>query len=249
MSYPAPRIETETLTTPAGQTVAFRMIEVLGGEFDMGSEDEEAHDDEKPVHKVNVPTFWMGEFPVTQELWVAVMGENPSYFPGMKRPVEQVSWLDIMERFLPALNKLSGRDYRLPSEAEWEYAARAGIYQSSFRYAGSNRLNDVGWNPENSHSETKVVGLKQPNALGLYDMSGNVYEWCANHWHENFEGAPADGSAWIDEVDEGRYRVLRGGSGLYFNPRRCRVSDRYHDDPVTAFYFWGFRLVVSSGEG
>ncbi|MDX2280782.1 MAG: formylglycine-generating enzyme family protein [Saprospiraceae bacterium] len=245
MSYPISRIETQTLATAAGASVSFRMVEVLGEEFDMGSEDEDAFGDEKPIHKVSVPTFWMGEFPITQELCVTVMGENPSYFPGMKRPVEQVSWLDITERFLPALNKLSGRDYRLPSESEWEYAARGGIYHSPYKYAGSNRLKDVGWYDENSHSETKVVGLKQSNALGLYDMSGNVYEWCADHWHDNYQGAPIDGSAWIEKDDAGQDRVLRGGSWNAV-PRYCRVSFRTGDDPSSADYDIGFRLVVSS---
>ena len=245
MSYPISRIEAQTLATPAGPSVSFRMIEVLGGEFDMGSEDEDAYDDEKPIHKVNVPTFWMGEFPVTQELWTMVMGENPSYFPGMQWPVEQVSWLDITEQFLPALQAITNREYRLPTEAEWEFAARGGIYYSPYKYAGSNRLEDVGWYTENSHLETKAVGLKQPNVLGLYDMSGNVWEWCANHWHDNYQGAPNDGSAWVEKEDEGRYRVLRGGS-WDFNPRYCRVSYRSNAYPAYGSDSRGFRLVVSS---
>lgn len=245
MSYPAPRIETETLTPSDGQFLAFRMIEVLGGEFDMGSEDKDAYDDEKPIHQVKVSPFWMGEFPVTQELWVAVMGENPSYFPGMKRPVEQVSWLDITEQFLPALQSMTNREYRLPTEAEWEFAARGGIHHSPYKYASSNRLEDVAWYGENSHNETKVVGLKQPNVLGFYDMSGNVYEWCADHWHDNYQGAPIDGSARVEKDDAGRDRVLRGGSWSY-DPWSCRVTDRDGGDPEDAVGSFGFRLVVSS---
>ncbi len=251
MSYPAPRIETETLTTPAGQYVPFRMIEVLGGEFDMGAEkDEVAFDWERPVHNVRVSTFWMGEFPVTQELWVAVMGDNPAYFSGMDRPVESVSWLDITKRFLPALQELTNREYRLPTEAEWEFAARGASTSLSklppnSKYAGGNRLEDVAWYTENSHRETKVVGLKQPNALGLYDMSGNVVEWCADHWHENYDAAPVDGSAWIDGENERHFRVFRGGA-WYDSPLYCRVSYRFSAYPGYVSSDRGFRLVVSS---
>lgn len=247
MSYPAPRIEKQILATPTGPFVSFRMIEIIGSEFDISSEDEDAHDDEKPMHKVNVPTFWMGEFPVNQELWIAAMGENPSYFPGMKRPVEQVSWLDITEQFLPALQILTNREYRLPTEAEWEFAARGGIYHSPYKYAGCNRLEDVGWYDKNSHLETKDVGLKQPNVLGLYDMSGNVWEWCADWYDEKYYQTCADQGVVQNPTGptQGRFRVLRGGS-LSRIPGRCRVSYRFSAYPEFALYDRGFRLVVSS---
>ncbi|AEE52751.1 formylglycine-generating enzyme family protein [Haliscomenobacter hydrossis] len=246
MTQSAPAIHTETISSPTGAVISFRMLPVEGGTFMMGGTDEDALTIEKPVHKVSLSNFWMGEFLVTQALWQAMLGDNPSYFPGLDRPVEQVSWNDITNRFLPALNEKTGKNYRLSSEAEWEYAARGGIHHSPYLYAGSTRLRDVAWYRENSHDETKQVGLKQPNALGLFDLSGNVYEWCADHKHDNYEGAPNDGSAWIEMGDEGRSRVLRGGSWSISHPRSCRVSYRSNGDPGDAGTFVGFRLVLSS---
>ena len=240
-----PAMHTETIHTESGQRISFRMLEVLGGGYNMGADDKDAKYDEKPIHRVNVPTFWMGEFPVTQNLWQAVLGENPSAYPGLDRPVERVSWLDITERFLPILTKLCRKDYRLPTEAEWEYAARGGKYQSFYLYSGSNRLKDVAWYGANSYGETKTVGLKQPNVLGLYDLSGNVYEWCADYWHSFYLAAPNDGSAWI-EVDFGRkYRIFRGGSWFQNDPSYCRVSYRGYDYPWNCYSHIGFRLVLS----
>lgn len=248
MSSPTPEIHTEKIKTFEGILFSFRMIEVVGGTFDMGARDDDPFDSEKPIHQVNVPDFWIGEFPVTQALWQVVLGDNPSYFLGMDRPVEQVSWNDITQRFLPALNERCNQHYRLPTEAEWEYAARGGIYHSPFRYAGSHRLKDVGWYDENSHRETKPVGLKQSNALGLYDMSGNVEEWCEDHFHENYEGAPNDGSAWIDEVSWSWFlsRMIRGGSWSDHLRGLCHVSHRVSYPPENDYPHVGFRLVLSS---
>lgn len=256
MTQTAPEIYIEPITPLlGGDPVSFRMIKVEGGAFMMGSEDEdkEAFGREKPAHTVKLSTFWIGEFPVTQALWVAVMGDNPAYFPGMNRPVEHVFWEDITERFLPALNQQSKQTYRLPTEAEWEFAARGGASATlssqnrKCKYAGSNRLRDVGWVYENSHFETKVVGLKQPNALGLYDMSGNVWEWCADWFDEKYYQTCVDKGVVRNPTGptHGRNRVLRGGSWFY-HPRHCRVSYRYDDDPENASSDWGFRLVVSS---
>uniref|UniRef100_UPI00336504C0 formylglycine-generating enzyme family protein n=1 Tax=Haliscomenobacter sp. TaxID=2717303 RepID=UPI00336504C0 len=188
MLQPPSRVYPQSFTAANDQPFSFQMVEVKGGTFQMGSENEDADSDEKPVHPVKVSDFWMGEYVVTQALWKAVMGEEstPFYFEGDDRPAETVSWDLINNEFLPRLNALTGENYRLPTEAEWEYAARGGIFQSPYQYAGSNRLEDVGWYYENSHSETKPVGLKKPNALELYDLSGNVYEWCAD-WYAGSE--------------------------------------------------------------
>ncbi len=233
-------IHTETL--PSGPS--FEMIPIEGGEFRMGGQDDEAFDDEKPVHQVKVPAFYMGKYPVTQALWVAVMGDNPSSFKGPDRPVEQVSWRDT-RKFIQKLNAQIGQTYRLPTEAEWEYAARGG--RGRYKYAGSDKLKEVGWYIDISHRETKVVGQKDPNELGLYDMSGNVWEWVEDHWHDNYEGAPADGSAWVDQKDKNARRGLRGGS-WYHDPRNCRVSFRITGDPGSRVDIFGFRLVLPSSQ-
>jgi formylglycine-generating enzyme required for sulfatase activity len=223
---PQPEIYEEHL--PGG--VSFEMIKVEGGTFKRGEEQQ----------LVTVPDFYIGKYPVTQAVWTAIMKENPSHFKGINHPVEQVSW-DNVQVFLKKLYGLTGEKYRLPSEAEWEYAARGGKNNQGLQYAGSNKLKEVGWYNMNSNSQTQPVGLKLPNELGIFDMSGNVWEWCADHWHENYEGAPLDGSVWITGWNKNR-RVVRGGSwfGIDLN---CRPSDRnwnyanYRDDDV------GFRLV------
>jgi formylglycine-generating enzyme required for sulfatase activity len=239
-----------TYTETALPNCPFRLHRVPGGTFLMGSANDEpdALDWEKPVHPVELDPFYIAEFPVTQDLWVAVMGENPSGFPGERRPVENVSWNDITERFLPALNKKCGKAYRLPTEAEWEYAARGGPFWKAegYRYAGSDDLGQVGWYTENSGDETHEVGLLLPNALGLYDMSGNVWEWCA----DRFSGK------WYDECDDlgtvknptgpeqGGLRVDRGGG--YFNGAQgCRAASRRHHAPADRSDRVGFRLVLS----
>ena len=238
--------------THLSETIAshtFRLCHVPGGAFDMGSNDEDAFSWEKPVHKVQVPDFCLAEFPVTQALWKAVMGadHNPSYFKGDRRPVETVSWNDA-QAFIAALNahpdKKTPGQYRLPTEAEWEYAARYAPDGAALRYAGSNLLSEVGWYGENSHGETKPVGLKAPNALGLYDLSGNVWEWCEDDWHDSYKGAPSDGSAWVDAGERGRDRVQRGG--CWFNGAQfCRTASRYDDRPAFRVNLIGFRLALS----
>ena len=226
----------------------FLMIPVEGGAFDMGSPDDdtEAYSYEKPKHRVALPGFYIGKYPVTQDLWKAVMsGENPSDFEGDDHPVEQVSWDDITKIFLPQLRRLSGLHYRLPTEAEWGYAARGGKYHTEgYKYAGSDRLKDVGWFSNNSEGETKPVGQKQPNQLGIYDMSGNVWEWCEDDWHNNYQNAPENGLAWINDPDRGTPRVYRGGS--WTNAARyCRVALRNRAAPGHRALNTGFRLVLS----
>ncbi len=224
------------------------MVFVKGGTFMMGSDEEDAYGDEKPIHKVTVPDFWIGQYPVTQALWEKVMGveNNPSRFKGKNRPVEMVSWNDITQDFLPQLNAQTRKGFALPSEACWEYAAKGGRNSKGYRnpkdykkYAGSNEINEVAWYDDNSHNETKAVGLKAPNELGLYDMSGNVLEWCQDHWHDDYTNAPTDGSVW--EKDGGTSRVLRGGSWLS-DARSCRTSSRSYFHPDNRYFDIGFRL-------
>jgi formylglycine-generating enzyme len=230
-------------THPFHPHLVFHRVE--GGDFMMGGADEEAESDEKPVHKVTVPTFYMGKYPVTQALWQAVTGKNPSRLKGDEnRPVESVSWDDITQNFLPALQKQTGLPYRLPTESEWEYAARGGRESEGYLYAGSDKLKQVGWYNANSNRQTHPVGEKMPNELGLYDMSGNVWEWCVDHAHNDYKGAPDDGTAWLS-ADAGALRVLRGGS--YFNgAQNCRAAYRAWDRPAFRRDLYGFRLALSS---
>jgi formylglycine-generating enzyme required for sulfatase activity len=261
---------------------SFDLLYVEGGHFQMGSTDEEAYEDEQPVHEVQVSAFYFGQFPVTQALWLAVMGgENPAYFPADKRPVESVSWYDVLV-FCNQLSVLAGYTpryysdeafqqvfgqteagfslpeedvdftvyfrpgvigYRLPSEAEWEYAARGGNLSENYRYAGGNDLDKLGWYDDNSHGETKEVGLKLPNELGLYDLSGNVYEWCEDHRHENYEGAPDNGSPWLNEIQQNSSRVFRGGSWNDY-AQGCRSTYRYNYHPALRILNVGFRVVL-----
>ena len=196
--------------TETVKSVSFPMVYVEGNAFDMGADD--LDDIDGPVHRVTVNSFFIGAFPVTQRLWEVVMESNPSFFPGPNRPVESISWEDC-QGFLQKLNAATLRNYRLPTEAEWEFAARGGKigHKKNQQYAGSDRLTEVGWFEGNSHGETKAVGLKFPNELGLYDMTGNVWEWVEDQWHDGYDGAPLDGSAWVDR-EHGANRVHRGGS-------------------------------------
>ncbi|MCB9356464.1 MAG: formylglycine-generating enzyme family protein [Lewinellaceae bacterium] len=223
----------------------FDMIYVEGGEFDMGDEYGDLPGYCWPVHKVKVPDFYIGKHPVTQALWKSVMdGENPSEFKGDNRPVERVSW-DEVQGFLARLNELTGYFYRLPAEAEWEYAARGGKYHAEgYKYAGSDRLKDVGWFDKNSGNETHPVGQKRPNQLDIFDMNGNVFEWCEDDWHNNYNDAPNDGSAWIDHPDRGLRRVHRGGSWTYA-VLFCRVAIRNYNAPINENNNIGFRLALS----
>ncbi len=249
---------------------SFELVVVQGGSYLFGDSD----------HKITLPDFYIGQFPVTQALWQAVMGDNPAHFKGKNRPVEQVSWYDAAA-FCNTLNILIGyppvyfRDkkfqkpldytmtqpleygkdidvfhnpqnpgYRLPSETQWEFAARGGDKHSPYEYSGSDKLDEVGWYDVNSHGETKPVGLKAPNVLDIHDMSGNVWEWCADQLHDRNElkNIPKDGSAWVDR-DMGADRVLRGG-GWGGDARRCRATTRdgiypsYRSDGI------GFRVVL-----
>jgi formylglycine-generating enzyme required for sulfatase activity len=219
------------------------MVFVQGGTFQMGSpnNDTEAYSDEKPQHEVTVRDFEIGKYPVTQKLWQEIMGANPSHFKGCDDcPVENVSWDDVQE-FLKKLNtRYPGKTYRLPTEAEWEYAARGGRQSKGFVYAGSNDLKEVGWFSENSGSKTHPVGGKNANELGLHDMSGNVWEWCGD-WYGTY---PSGDQTNPTGPTEGSYRVGRGGSWGH-EARRCRVSRRDDDTPDYRGSNLGFRLASS----
>ena len=207
-------------------------------------------------YHVRLSDFWIGEYLVTQALWTYVMKDTPktepSHFKGANKPVEEVSWEDIVADFLPRLNDVtqasrpSNTTYRLPTEAEWEYAARGGVHgvKYPFIYAGSNKLEEVGWYFGNSYRETKDVGLKTPNLLGLYDMSGNVWEWCQD-WYAAY--SPATGRA-VDNptgAATGSFRVLRGGS-WFTRALVCRSTFRGTGPPEDRDDSLGFRLVLSS---
>ena len=220
-----------------GNSIGMKFTLIPAGEFEMGSVE---YAWEKPVHvKINKP-FYLGTYPVTQREWKAVMGDNPSRFKGDDLPVEWVLWDDVQE-FIRKLNENEGTDkYRLPSEAEWEYACRAG---TTTRYSfgdSESKLGDYAWYRENSGSKTHPVGKKKPNSYGLYDMHGNVWEWTQDRWHSDCDGAPTDGSAW--ERGDGANRVIRGGS-WGSSAEHCRSSDRGTYHPGDRPYVMGFRLL------
>lgn len=217
--------------------VSFNMIKVEGGTFLMGSNDSESDSDERPIHSVTLDDYYIGETEVTQELWEAVMGTNPSFFSGSNNPVESVSLYDCQE-FIAKLNDLTGLEFRLPTEAEWEYAARGGNKSKGYKYSGSNTIGDVAWYYDNSSSTTRQVGTKAPNELGLYDMSGNVREWCSD-WYGRYSSSAQSNPT---GPFSGSYCVDRGGS-WGSNAQSCRVSFRGNHYPDNRSYNSGFRLV------
>ena len=203
--------------------VSFKMVRVDGGTFTMGATSEQgsdASDNEKPAHHVTLSTYYIGETEVTQELWEAVMGSNPSCFSGSRKPVEFVTWNDCQE-FIRQLNSLTGQNFRLPTEAEWEFAARGGIKSRGYKYAGSNTLDNVAWYRDNSNSQTHDVATKAANELGLYDMSGNVWEWCQDRYGSYSSSSQTNPTG----ESSGNNRVHRGGS-CYNVAWSCRVSSR-----------------------
>ncbi|MEZ4773257.1 MAG: formylglycine-generating enzyme family protein [Bacteroidia bacterium] len=257
--------------------VSFNMVFVEGDKFIMGDDEGDYGSiwEPKPAHEVELGSFYIGQYPVTQVLWESVMGDNPSYFKGYDRPVERVHWYDSVEfcnrlsercglepvyqidktvkdpnnqsslgdlKWL-VIRKTGANGYRLPTEAEWEYAARGCIYRSENEYAGSARLENVGWFRENSHGETQPVGLLTPNELGLYDMSGNVWEWCEDWFDENYYRECYQTAVVSNPKgpEKGRYRVLRGGS-WDGGESVCRVAFRLNGLPDDRYSFFGFRL-------
>ena len=213
--------------------ISFEMVAVPGGSFMMGSY--EGADDEKPVHQETVRDFMIGKTEVTQELWRAVMGSNPSYFNGERNPVERVSWTDCIT-FVNRLNQLTGQNFRLPTEAEWEYAARGGNKSRNYKYSGSDDLYMVSWFSGNSGNTTHPVATLQPNELGIYDMSGNVWEWTSDLSSDNYNVRRNGGSS-------GSSRVDRGGSWSN-GASACRVAFRASGSPGDAGSFLGLRLAL-----
>jgi formylglycine-generating enzyme required for sulfatase activity len=217
--------------------LGMELVYVPAGSFMMGSNNGPAN--EKPVHQVTIKEgFYMGRYEVTQAEWTKVMGANPSYFKGDRLPVEQVSW-DDAQNFISKLNERAGEfKYRLPTEAEWEYACRAGTRGD---YAGD--LDKIAWYADNSGKKSHPVGTRQPNAFGLYDMHGNVWEWCRDSYHNSYAGAPNDGSEWSSGGEQ-YFRVLRGGSWS-LDPTNLRSAVRRREFPdLSYFTLNGFRVVA-----
>ncbi len=245
-------LEAKYFVEDLGNGVTLEMVQIPGGTFTMGSPATEAkrYDSESPQHQVTVPAFFMGRYPVTQAQYQAIVGNNASNFKGGNRPVETVNWNEAVE-FCNRLSKNSGRNYRLPSEAEWEYACRA-LTSTPFYFGETITSDLVNYDgtvlpyasaPKGVYrKETTEVGKFPPNAFGLYDMHGNVWEWCQDYSHDNYQGAPTDGSAWLTGGNS-TTRLLGGGS-WNLNPEYCRSANRIRYSPVFRFNNVGFRLVV-----
>ena len=220
--------------------IKYNMVWVEGGTFRMGATSEQGSEisDEKPVHSVTLSGYYIGKTEVTQALWQAVMGSNPSYFEGDDLPVEQVSWDDCQE-FIRKLNSLTGQNFRLPTEAEWEFACRGGNNSRGYKYSGSNYIDNVAWYDGNSGDKTHPVATKSPNELGIYDMSGNVWEWCADWYGDYSSGRQTNPKGPYG----GSGRVNRGGSWYNF-ARNCRSSIRIDDYPTYRDDLLGLRLAL-----
>lgn len=232
----APQLGSQTFTVNG---VKFTMVPVEGGTFTMGATSEQGSDaleGEYPAHQVTLSDYYIGQTEVTQALWKAVMGSNPSDSKGDNLPVEQVSW-DDCQVFIQKLNQLTGKQFRLPTESEWEYAARGGRKSRGYKYAGDNDIGLVAWYEDNSGNETHPVATKQANELGVYDMSGNVEEWCSD-WYDGYQSSSQSDP---QGPSSGSDRVGRGGS-FFFNARYCRVSNREYYTPDFRTFDLGLRL-------
>ena len=232
--------------------VSFKMVPIQGGTFTMGATAEQGtayESDERPTHQVKLNNYSIGATEVTQELWQAVMGDNPSEFTGnLQRPVENVSWYDC-KTFITKLNQLTGRTFRLPTEAEWEYAARGGNKTKKYMYSGSNTIGDVAWYEVNAYNVDfddpaygpHAVGTKLANELGIHDMSGNVWEWCQDWYSDSYyTSKPVTNPT---GPNSGISRVFRGGSWDYY-AKDCRVSNRSSSKPEYLFNYLGLRLAL-----
>jgi formylglycine-generating enzyme required for sulfatase activity len=222
--------------------VTFEMVVIEGGTFTMGAtqeQEEDAYDDEKPLHLVTLSKYAIGKHEVTQALWKAVMGDTPSRYKGDNLPVHNVSWDECLE-FIKRLNSLTNKKFRFLTEAEWEFAARGGNMSKGYKYSGSNNPDEVAWHSGNSDGTPHDVGSKKPNELGIYDMSGNVSEWCKD-WREYYPNWAVSNPA---GPSYGTFRVVRGGS-CRFDVESCRVSSRSTYDPFRGIPCIGLRLGLS----
>jgi eukaryotic-like serine/threonine-protein kinase len=250
---PKPNPKKPAVTNPAAPVrksmprrteLPLEMVFIKGGTFMMGSPEGMGEKDERPQHQVVVKSFYIGKFEVTEALWRAVMqgDERKYYFSSCPRcPVHSVSWVDAKE-FCVKLSRITGREYRLPTEAEWEYAARAGSTGAS-----PENLSSVAWHSSNSDGRKHPVGLKKPNQWGLYDMLGNIEEWCEDSWHDSYVGAPTDGSAWIMRGDYAK--AINRGCSYHASAKYCGFAYRggfYKDPPSYNITLLGFRLAASS---
>jgi formylglycine-generating enzyme required for sulfatase activity len=235
-----------------GNSASLTMVEIPAGSFMMGSplNEEKSENDEKPQHKVNLKSFYLGQTEITQAQYQAIMGTNPSNFKGAELPVEQVSWLNAKE-FCKKLSQKTGKAYSLPSESQWEYACRAGT-TTPFAFGETITTDVANYDGSNSYGKapkgiyrkkTTAVNTFPPNAFGLFDMHGNVWEWCLDTWHNNYAGAPIDGSAWKSQNDNDN-PVLRGGS-WYYGPWNCRSAYRNYGSPVIQYGNYGFRVCLA----
>ena len=243
-----PVTNSDNITIPVKDGISIDMVRVEAGTFTMGAtpEMENPFDNEKPAHQVTLTNdYYIGKYEVTQALWQAVMGNNPSKFKGENLPVENVRWDDCQE-FISQLNRITGKTFRLPTEAEWEYAARGGKKGCGYQYSGSNDISDVAWCLGNSGSNnhdwgnTHAVGTKQGNELGIYDMSGNVFEWCQDRYGRYDSSSQVNPTGANSES----YRVRRGGSWFALADW-CRSSSRYLSPPDRCGFDIGLRLVLS----
>ena len=233
-------LEPQTVTVKNnGKKVSFKMMPVEAGKFTMGDESGIGEEDERPTHSVTLTkSYYIGETEVTQALWKAVMDYNPSNSIGDNLPVEYVSW-DECQEFITKLNMLTEKNFRLPTEAEWEFAARGGNKSKGYMYSGSNNLDDVAWYYDNSDRETHPVKTKAANELGIYDMSGNVWEWCQDRYGDYSSRSQTNPKG----PSSGEARVNRGGE--FFSPTYCcRPTNRDKDLPSTTYTSLGFRLAL-----
>ncbi len=256
------RLERPMFREWLNDTESLMMLQIPTGEFVMGSPDDESDRSkaEGPQHRVHVSEFWMSKYPITQSQWRIVAGfpeinrslnPDPSHFKGDNHPVEQVSWYDAVE-FCDRLSAYTERPYRLPSEAEWEYACRAGT-KTPFHFGETITTDLANFNGQSSYSQgsqgkyqattTEVTAFNVANAYGLCDMHGNVFEWCLDNWHDSYEGAPSNGSIW-SVGHENSPRVRRGGS-WYYSPSYCRSAFRSFSNPDLRYFNFGFRVVCT----